>query len=81
MVGANFWAGGVGGPKKSVAELLLSLSDLVGHEVEKSAVIESHCYSSDALFEESQRWERRQEKHGRGVQFLEMQRHCTIDCY
>lgn len=66
--------------RRKVSQSCRSLSDLVELVVEKSAVTglfvvekESHCQSSDALFEESLRRERRQEKHGYVAQFLEMQ--------
>ena len=59
--------------QRKVSQSCHSLSDLVELEVEKSAITESHCHLSDALFEESLYRERRQEKHDPGAQFLEMQ--------
>ena len=60
----------MGDPKKSVTELPLSME----LEVEKSAATdffvaeeESHCHSSDVLYEESLRRKRRQEKEGFAV--------------
>ena len=59
--------------RRKVSQSCRSQSDLVELEVEKFALTESHCHLSEALFEESLRRERRQEKHGPDAQFLEMQ--------
>ena len=74
--------------RRKASQSWRSLSGLVEVEVEKSAVTalfvvgeESHCHSSDAMFEENPRRKRMQEKHSPGSQILEMQRYCAIDCY